>query len=54
MLVSTGSILTGLGVTGLYVGKVFEQVKQRSLYVVDERTGPTGGLGVGDDRPLNQ
>lgn len=44
LLVSTGLILTSLGVTGLYLGKVFEQVKQRPLYVVDER------LGGGSDR----
>jgi glycosyltransferase involved in cell wall biosynthesis len=38
ILLSTGFILTSLGVTGLYVGKIFEQVKERPLYVVDERT----------------
>ena len=38
MLLSTGFVLTSLGVTGLYLGKVFEQVKLRPLYVVDERT----------------
>jgi glycosyltransferase involved in cell wall biosynthesis len=37
VLVSTGFILTSLGVIGLYLGKVFEQVKQRPLYVIDER-----------------
>jgi dolichol-phosphate mannosyltransferase len=37
VLLSTGSILVSLGVTGLYLGKVFEQVKGRPLYIVDER-----------------
>jgi glycosyltransferase involved in cell wall biosynthesis len=37
ILLSTGFTLTSLGVTGLYLGKVFEQVKQRPMYVVDER-----------------
>jgi dolichol-phosphate mannosyltransferase len=37
VLVSTGFVLTSLGITALYLGKVFEQAKQRPLYVVDER-----------------
>jgi dolichol-phosphate mannosyltransferase len=55
ILLSTGFILTSLGITGLYVGKIFEQVKQRPLYVVDERTegldhaGATRGVEV--ERP---
>jgi dolichol-phosphate mannosyltransferase len=39
ILLSTGFVLTSLGITGLYIGKVFEQVRQRPLYVVDERIG---------------
>src|SRR3712207_9134363 len=39
LLILSGSILVSLGVIGLYVGKVFEQVKGRPLYVVDEQTG---------------
>ncbi|MFH2139920.1 MAG: glycosyltransferase family 2 protein [Pseudomonadota bacterium] len=35
ILVSTGAILVSLGIIGLYVGKVFDQAKQRPLYVVD-------------------
>ncbi|MGA9666228.1 MAG: glycosyltransferase family 2 protein [Gallionella sp.] len=35
ILVSTGAILVSLGVIGLYVGKIFDQAKQRPLYVVD-------------------
>jgi dolichol-phosphate mannosyltransferase len=37
ILVSTGTVLTSLGVAALYLGTVFEQVKDRPLYVVDER-----------------
>lgn len=33
-------IVISTGVTGLYVGKIFEQVKGRPLYVVDETLGP--------------
>ena len=35
ILVSTGSILISLGIIGLYVGKIFDQAKQRPLYVID-------------------
>ena len=35
-LVIGGFIVTSLGVTGLYIGRVFQQVKGRPLYVVDE------------------
>jgi dolichol-phosphate mannosyltransferase len=31
-----GFVLLSLGVTGLYVGKIFSQVKSRPLYVVDD------------------
>ena len=36
VLVCTGVILVSLGVIGLYVGKIFDQAKQRPLYVVDK------------------
>ena len=32
---STGAILTGLGVIGIYIGNIFEQIKRRPLYVLD-------------------
>jgi polyisoprenyl-phosphate glycosyltransferase len=35
MLLATGFIVASTGITGLYIGKVFEQVKDRPLYVVD-------------------
>ena len=38
ILVMTGFTITSVGVTGLYVGRVFEQVKGRPLYVVAEET----------------
>jgi glycosyltransferase involved in cell wall biosynthesis len=37
ILVIGGFILISTGVTGLYIGKIFEQVKDRPLYVVDKR-----------------
>jgi dolichol-phosphate mannosyltransferase len=43
VMVLSGVTVISTGVTGLYVGKVFGQVKGRPLYVVDETLG-------GDDR----
>ena len=34
---STGVILTCIGVTGLYVGKIFEQVKNRPTFIIADR-----------------
>ena len=39
ILVTSGFIITSTGVTGLYIGKIFEQVKGRPLYVVDQAVG---------------
>jgi len=36
ILIVSGFILISTGITGLYLGKVFEQVKSRPLYVIDE------------------
>ena len=35
ILFSTGVTLTSIGITGIYVGKTFEQTKNRPKYVVD-------------------
>lgn len=35
ILICTGTILTSLGVIGLYVGKIFDQAKSRPLYLID-------------------
>jgi polyisoprenyl-phosphate glycosyltransferase len=39
VLVLSGFLIASIGVTGLYVDKVFEQVKGRPLFVVDEIAG---------------
>jgi glycosyltransferase involved in cell wall biosynthesis len=36
LLLLSGAVITTSGVVGLYVGKTFEQSKQRPLYVIDE------------------
>src|SRR5690606_28202169 len=37
--VLTGFLLITLGMVGLYVGKTFEGVKQRPIYIVEKRIG---------------
>jgi glycosyltransferase involved in cell wall biosynthesis len=37
LLFSTGIILTGIGVLGIYLGKTFEQTKNRPKYIIDEK-----------------
>jgi dolichol-phosphate mannosyltransferase len=39
ILVIGGFIIMSTGVTGLYIGKIFDQVKDRPLYVVAARAG---------------
>jgi dolichol-phosphate mannosyltransferase len=39
MIVSTGIILICLGVVGLYVARIFEQSKQRPLFIIDTVIG---------------
>ena len=34
-LLGTGLILMSLGITGIYIGKIFDQVRQRPLYIID-------------------
>lgn len=46
LLVLAGFIIISGGVTGLYVGKIFDQVKGRPLYVIDTR------LEGGRERPF--
>ncbi len=37
ILFSTGLVLTSIGIAGIYIGKIFNQVKDRPLYVVEEK-----------------
>ncbi|MEO8146183.1 MAG: glycosyltransferase family 2 protein [Bacteroidia bacterium] len=37
ILFSTGLILTGIGIAGIYIGKTFEQGKNRQLFIIDEQ-----------------
>ena len=42
ILVLGGLILTSMGVIGLYVGRIFEQVKERPLYLIDDAVEAPG------------
>jgi dolichol-phosphate mannosyltransferase len=49
-----GFIIISTGVTGLYIGKIFSQVKGRPLFIVEEEVGAVAAevdrLGLDDDR----
>jgi dolichol-phosphate mannosyltransferase len=36
ILTCTGSMLMSVGVIGMYVGKIFDQVRARPLYVIEQ------------------
>jgi glycosyltransferase involved in cell wall biosynthesis len=44
LLVVGGFIIVSTGVTGLYIGKIFQQVKNRPLYLVDTEIGGEGDV----------
>jgi dolichol-phosphate mannosyltransferase len=49
LLVLAGFIIVSVGVVGLYVGRIFEQVKGRPLFLIDARTeGSAASLGEAD------
>ncbi len=37
ILFSTGLILMSIGITGIYIGKIFDQTKGRPLYIIDKK-----------------
>jgi dolichol-phosphate mannosyltransferase len=41
LLVLAGFIIVSVGVVGLYVGRIFEQVKDRPLFLIDRQTAHT-------------
>jgi dolichol-phosphate mannosyltransferase len=44
IIFSTGIVLISIGVTGIYIGKIFNQVKERPLYIVDESISSDDGM----------
>jgi polyisoprenyl-phosphate glycosyltransferase len=58
LLVLAGFIITSVGVVGLYVGRIFEQVKDRPLFLIDREAegvvtpaGPRAAEGPGTPAP---
>ena len=49
ILVVGGFIILSAGITGLYVGKIFEQVKSRPLYVVERRAAGAQAEGEAEE-----
>jgi len=37
ILLSTGTLLMSLGILGIYIGKIFDQVKGRPLYFIEKK-----------------
>jgi len=56
LLVLGGFIVMSTGVAGLYIGKIFDQVKDRPLYVIDERIASAQPLEdeLGDQTPATR
>lgn len=42
ILFSTGVILMSIGVAGIYIGKIFEQVKDRPIYIIEKEVNING------------
>lgn len=43
-----GVQLLGIGVLGVYLGKIYQEVKRRPRYIVEQTIGLEAGVGVGD------
>lgn len=54
LLLIGGFIITSTGVTGLYIGRVFQQVKGRPLYVIDTVTREAPGRPASAERAMRK
>jgi glycosyltransferase involved in cell wall biosynthesis len=54
LVLLSGFIIASMGVIGLYVGKIFEQVKGRPLFLVDTEAGGGTAPSADDVRPLGE
>jgi dolichol-phosphate mannosyltransferase len=50
-LIVGGVIIISTGITGLYIGRVFEEVRERPLYVIDEIVGDESADGTRTAEP---
>lgn len=39
-LIMSGAVIGSIGVVGLYIARIFDEVRQRPLYIVEETTAP--------------
>jgi dolichol-phosphate mannosyltransferase len=39
IFLSTGLIVVIIGISGIYIGEIFKQVKERPLYIIEKHTG---------------
>lgn len=53
LLLIGGFIIVSTGVTGLYIGKIFQQVKNRPLYLIDEEIGGLNRAGASGSAALS-
>ncbi len=53
LLLIGGLIIVSTGVTGLYIGRVFDEVRQRPLFIIDESAAPEGDE-QHEPRPANE
>ncbi|MGI8712180.1 MAG: glycosyltransferase family 2 protein [Solirubrobacteraceae bacterium] len=53
LLILAGFIIVSVGVVGLYVGRIFEQVKDRPLYLIDSTADNLAPAPRGDARPAD-
>jgi polyisoprenyl-phosphate glycosyltransferase len=51
LLLLAGFIIVSVGVVGLYVGRIFEQVKDRPLYLIDREAEGTGAVAEAAGEP---
>ncbi len=54
LLVLTGFVIVSVGVVGLYVGRIFEQVKNRPLYLIDSEASGDQPRAVGPEAAEGQ
>jgi polyisoprenyl-phosphate glycosyltransferase len=56
ILIMTGFIIVSLGVVGLYVGRIFEQVRERPLFIISREAGggaaPARAVESEESRPV--
>ena len=50
ILIVGACVMTGVGIIGFYLSKIYEEIKQRPRYIVSQRVGLDKKQGKGDKR----